>query len=374
MAKHESTLKTPTRRQVARRAKEERLNRILTWSAIGVVAVILLIIGYGLIAELVVKARRPVARVDDIAITTQQYQQRLHFERQLMRQQLNFYQSYLFQLDPSDETMQSFYQELQFMVSNLESQLSANMAPVLGKQILDKMMEEELVRKEAQALNLTVSQDDVALAIEEMLGYDRVAAATVTDTTTIESFDQLYKDFNDNTLKPSRFSEQAFRAMIEANLLREQLQAVIGADSAQTLDQLESILFTVDSEETGLALRELIDRGEDPEALVEDFNNDDNAETAGYPLPWMPFDYLSTQLGVEIEQAAFNTPVGKASAPTLGSDGQYYVIYVSGHEERPVEAAVMQQMLQEQYTEWLNSQKLWRWEYLNWEAAVLTTP
>lgn len=374
MAKHESTLKTPTRRQVARRAKEERLNRILTWSAIGVVAVILLIIGYGLIAELVVKARRPVARVDDIAITTQQYQQRLHFERQLMRQQLNFYQSYLFQLDPSDETMQSFYQELQFMVSNLESQLSANMAPVLGKQILDKMMEEELVRKEAQALNLTVSQDDVALAIEEMLGYDRVAAATVTDTTTIESFDELYKEFTDNTLKPSRFSEQAFRAMIEANLLREQLQAVIGADSAQTLDQLESILFTVDSEETGLALRELIDRGEDPEALVEDFNNDDNAETAGYPLPWMPFDYLSTQLGVEIEQAAFNTPVGKASAPTLGSDGQYYVIYVSGHEERPVEAAVMQQMLQEQYTEWLNSQKLWRWEYLNWEAAVLTTP
>jgi len=374
MAKHESTPKTPTRRQVARRVKEQKLNRILTWAAIGVVALIVLIIGYGLVSELVIKARKPVARVDDVAITTQQYQRRLHYERLLMRQQLNFYQSYLFQLDPNDEAMQSFYQELQFMVSNLENQLSVNMASVLGKQVLDNMMEEELVRKEAQNLNLSVSQDDVALAIEEMLGYDRVAAATVTDTTTIESFDALYKDFNDNILKPSRFSEQDFRAMVEANLLREQLQAIIGADIAQTSVQLESILFTVDSEEMGLALRELIDRGEDPEILAEEFNNDGHAGTAGYPLPWMPFDYLGAQLGAEIEQAAFNTPVGKASAPTLGSDGQYYVIYVSGHEERPLDAAVMQQMRQEKYADWLNTQKLWQWEYLDWEAAVLTTP
>jgi hypothetical protein len=374
MAKHVSTLKTPTRRQVARRAKEEKLNRILTWSAIGVVAVILLIVGYGLITELVIKARRPVARVDDVAITTQHYQQRLYYERQLMRQQLNFYQVYLLQLDPNDETMQSFYQELQMMVSNLESQLSANMASVLGKQVLDKMMEEELVRTEAQKRNLTVNPDDMALAIEEMLGYDREAAATVTDTTTLQSYDQLYKDFTDNILRPSRFSEQAFRAMVEATLLREQLQEVMSADIAPTSDQLESILFAVDSEETGFALREKIDQGEEPETLVEELNNDDNDQTAGYPLPWMPFSYLSTQLGMELEQVALNTPVGKASAPTLGSDGQYYVIYVSGHEERPVEAAVLQQMRQDKYNEWLNTQKLSRWEYLDWQSAVLTAP
>ncbi len=374
MAKNESTPKTPTRRQVARRVKEEKLNRILVWSAIGVVAAVLLIIGYGLITELVIKARKPVARIDGVAITTQQYQRRLYYERLLMRQQLNVYQSYLTQLDPTDETMQSFYQQLQVTVSNLESQLSANMSSLLGKQVLDDMLEEELVRKEAQARNLTVSQDDVTLGIEEMLGYDRTAAETVTDTTTLESFDSLYKSFNDNILKPSRFSEQDFRALIEANLLREQLQAIIGADIAQTSDQVESVFFAVDSVETGQAIRERINSGEDTAALIEELSNDDNDLTAGYALPWAPLGYLGAQLGTEIDQVVFNTPVGRAAEPTLGSDGQYYVIYVSGHEERPVEESVMQQMREEEYTSWLETQKQERWEYLDWQAAVLIAP
>lgn len=374
MAKHESTPKTPTRRQVARRAKEEKLNRILIWSAIGVVAVILLIVGYGLITELVIKARKSVARAADVTITTQQYQQRLYYERLLLRQQLNVYQSYLFQLDPTDETMQSFYQELQSTASSLESQLSANMASVLGKQVLDTMLEEELVRKEAQTRNLTVSEDDIALAIEEMLGYDRAAAATVTDTTTIQSFDSLYQRLQDDFLKPSRFSEQDFRTMIETNLLREQLLTIIGADIPQTSDQINPIFFAVDSDETGMALRERIERGEDPIALVEELNNDERDQTAGYELSWMPAGYLSVQLGAEIEQVAFNTPVGKAAEPTLGLDGQYYVIYISGHEERPVDEATMQQMRQDKYTTWLETQKQGQWEYLDWQTAVLTAP
>jgi len=165
MAKQKSTHKAPTRRQVARREKEEKLNRILVWSTIGVVAVILLIIGYGLITELVVKANKPVARMDDTAITTQQFQHRQYYERLLMRQQLNNYQGYLSQIDPTDETMQSYYQQFQSAATDLENQLSASMASVVAQQVLDNMLEEVLVRKEAQARNLTVSQEDVDLAI-----------------------------------------------------------------------------------------------------------------------------------------------------------------------------------------------------------------
>lgn len=374
MAKHESTPKTLTRRQVARRVKEEKLNRILMWSAIGVVAVVLLIIGYGLVTELVIKARRPVARIDGVAITTQRFQRRLYYERLLMRQQLNVYQSYLTQLDPTDETMQSFYQQMQTTVVDLESRLSASMASTLGKQVLDNMLEEELVRKEAQTRNLTVSEDDVVLATEEMLGYDRAAAETVTDTTTIESFDSLYERFNDDFLKPSRFSEQDFRTMIETSLLREQLLAIIGADIPLTSDQVDPIFFAVDSDETGMALRERIELGEDPNALVEELNNDESDQTAGYALSWIPAGYLGGQLGAEIEQVVFNTPVGQAAEPTLGSDGQYYVIYINGHEERPVDEATQQQMREDQYASWLETQKSERWEYLDWETAVLSAP
>lgn len=374
MAKHENTLKTPTRRQVARRAKEEKLNRILVWSAIGVVAVVLLIIGYGLITELVIKARKPVARVDGVAITTQQFQQRLYYQRLVMRRQLDINQYYLTQIDPADETMQSFYQQFQSTVSNLQSQLSASSASVLGKQVLDYMLEEEVVRKEAQARNLTVSQDDVTLTIEEMVGYDRTAAETVTDTSKIESFESLYKQYNDEFLQPSRFPEQDFRTMVETSLLREQLVNIISADILQTSDQVDPIIFAVDSEETGMGLRERIENGEDPTALIVELNNDESEQTAGYALSWVPAGYLGAQLGAEIEQVTFNTPVGKAAEPVLGSDGFYYVIYINGHEERPVDAATMQQMREDQYNSWLETQKQGQWEYLDWEKAVLTAP
>ncbi|MBN2392770.1 MAG: SurA N-terminal domain-containing protein [Anaerolineae bacterium] len=374
MAKQKSTLKAPTRRQVARREKEEKLNRILVWSTIGVVAVILLIIGYGLITELVVKTNKPVARMDDVVITTQQFQRRLYYERLLMRQQLNNYQSYLAQIDPTDETMQGYYQQFQSAVTDLESQLSASMASVVGQQVLDNMLEEELVRKEAQARNLTVSQDDVDMAIEQIIGYDRTAAETVTDTTTIESFDTLYQNVEENFLKPSHLTEQDFRTMVETSLLRDRLIAAIGEGIPQTSDQVDPTFFAVDNEEIGLALRERIELGEEPAALIEEFNNDDNDLTAGYQLSWLPDGYLSAQLGAEIEQVTFNTPVGQASNPTLGSDGQYYVIYINGHEERPVDEATMQQMLEDQYSAWLEPQKAERWEYLDWETAVLTKP
>jgi parvulin-like peptidyl-prolyl isomerase len=374
MAKQKSTLKTPTRRQVARRKKEEKLNRILKWSTIGVVAVILLIIGYGIVTELVVKARKPVARMDGVAITTQQFQRRLYYERLLMRRQLTNYQYYLAQIDPTDETMQSYYQYLQSAVTDLESQLSASMASVVGQQVLDNMLEEELVRKEAQARNLTVGQDDVDLAIEQIVGYDPTATETVTDTTEIKSFEELYQDLNESYLKPSHLSEQDFRTMVETNLLRDQLMAIIGEDIPQTSDQVDPIFFAVDSEETGLGIRELIELGEDPAALVEQLNNDDNDQTAGYELSWIPAGYLSAQLGAEIEQVTFNTPIGQASEPTLGSDGEYYVIYINGHEERPVDEATMQQMLEDQYSSWLETQKAERWEYLDFAAAVLTAP
>jgi parvulin-like peptidyl-prolyl isomerase len=374
MAKNESILKTPTRRQVARRVKEEKLNRILMWSAMGVVALILLILAYGLITELVIKARRPVARMDNTTITTQQFQRRLHYQRLLMNQQLNVNQLYLSQFDTTDESMLGLYQQFQSTVSNLQTQLSPSMASVLGKQVLDYMLEEELIRQEAQARNLTVSADELTQNIEEIVGYDPTAAETVTDTTQLKTFEDRYEEYNEVFLKPSRFSEQAFRTMVETNLLRDQLLNEIGGDIPQTSDQVDPIFFAVDSEETGFALHQRLEEGEDPLELVEELNNDENDQTAGFPLSWIPAGYLGPQLGPEIEQVTFNTPVGQAAEPTLGSDGQYYVIYINGHEERPLDETTMRQMREDQYTSWLETQKAERWEYLNWEDAVLVTP
>ncbi|HOU13922.1 MAG TPA: SurA N-terminal domain-containing protein [Anaerolineae bacterium] len=374
MPKQENPQKELNRRQLARREKEKRLNKILVWSAIGVVALVVLIIGYGVVAELILKPAKPVAKVDGVNITTKAYQTRLYYERLLLRRQLEAYQNYLLQLDQNDETTQSLYQQLQTTASNLETQLSNTMSSVIGKQVLDDMVEEELVRAEAQSRNLTVSDDDITLSIEQMVGYDRTAAETVTDTSTIESFDSLYQRFQDNILKESNFSEEAFRTMMKTNLLKNQLKAIIGADVAQTAEQIETTFFTAADEEATRALQERINNGADVAALVEELNNDEDDLTAGYSLSWLPIGYLGSQLGTTIEQVAFNTPVGKAAEPTMANDGRYYVVYVSGHEDRALDESLLEQGREQKYTEWLEQQKQARCEYLNWQDAVLTSP
>lgn len=374
MPKQENPQKELNRRQLARREKEKRLNQILIWSAIGVVVFVALIVGYGVITELVIKPGKPVAQVDGVAITTKEFQNRLYYERLLMRRQLEAYQSYLLQLDPNDETMADFYQQLQVTASNLDTQLSSTMTSLIAKQVLDDMVEERLVQKETQSRSLTVNQDDVTLSIEEMLGYDRAAAETVTDTSTIESFDSLYQSFQDNILKESNFSGEEYRTMIETSLLRDQLKAIIGADVVQTAEQVETIFFTADDAEATRELQERINNGEDTTVLIEELNNDDNDLTAGYSLSWLPVGYLGAQLGTTIEQVAFNTPVGRAAEPTLANDGQYYVVYVSGHEERSLDETLLEQGREQKYTEWLEQQKEARCEYFNWEDAVLTSP
>ncbi len=366
-----------TRKQLARREKEKRLNRILIWSAVGVAALIILILGYGLLTELVIKPAKPVAKVDGVAITTKEFQTRLYYERLLMRNQLQAYQNYLLQIDPNDETMQSFYQQVQTTISNLETQLSETMASTVAKQVLDNMVEERIVQQEAQTRGLTVAEDEVNLSIEQMLGYDRTITATETTTATAtprESFDSLYQKFRENILEESKLSETAYRTMVKTDLLKEQLKKALGADIEQTAEQVEVTFFMVASAEDGRALQERINNGADVKALVEELNNDDSTETAGYAFPWLPVGYIGGQLGPTLEQVAFNTPVGKAADPTQGADGRYYVIYVSGHEERPLSESVLAQNREQKYTAWLSEQKEQRCEYLDWQKAVLTTP
>jgi parvulin-like peptidyl-prolyl isomerase len=291
-----------------------------------------------------------------------------------MRGQLNQYQSYLSQLNPDDPSTQDLYQQIQYTAASLENQLEPNLAVMLGKQVLDSMIEETFIRQEAKVRGLTASEDEIALSMEQMLGYDRTATDTITDTANLPSFDELYQDFRDNILKMSNFSEDKYRATIEANVLRDKLKDSMGQDIELTADQIETVFLTTDNEEAALTFRQRIKEGEPAESILEELNSDESDATAGYTLPWLPMGYLGPQLGEDIEKVAFNTPVGQASDPTLGNDGKYYVIYISGHEERELSDSLLAQEREERYKQWLDQQQQERVEYFDWQDAVLTKP
>ena len=75
----------------------------------------------------------------------------------------------------SPETQASFVNQ----ISQIQSQLSPSL---IGQQTLDQMVDDLLIRQEAQRRNITVSDDEVDQAFQEALGYFPDGIPTSTPT------------------------------------------------------------------------------------------------------------------------------------------------------------------------------------------------
>ena len=374
MSKKKIKSKKMTRRQITRRQKELKTQQIITWIAIGIGALILIIIGYGIIAE-VRAERQPVARVYDDTISSKAFQTRQSYERTMAHMELAQYHQYLQQFQGMPE-MAEFLQQVEFARSNLENQLSPNLANIFAGQVLDTMLEEAIVQREAAARGLSVSADEVEARVELLLGYDREALEDNADMPDMPEYAEYYAAFKSNILDASGFSEQDFREIVRAQLLREQLIEVLSGDFQTMTEQIEGTLLIVDSEESGATFaRRINEEGEPIEIIVEEINTAGVTGTLGFPISWIPEGYLASNLGPEIERAAWDTEVGTISAPILAGDGQYYMFHVGGRENRPMDAEMLAESQQERYRQWLADEKSEHTEYLDgWQRAVVRTP
>ena len=245
MAKTKNKNAQLTRRQITRRKKDIKQQRILILIAAVVGVIIVAIIAYGVITE-TAKSRSPVARVGEVKISTTDFKKRQYYERWMARLQVYSYQELLNQVqedqttseddveNPVDDANSAYIQQLQLSISNLESQLSEDLSSLFASQILDTMIEEELIRQEADTRGLTVDEEDVDLTIEEFLGFG-ASSQIVTDTVATpdpQEIDDMFSQFKSNVLDPSRLSEEDFRTMIKAGLLREQLKAILSENVA----------------------------------------------------------------------------------------------------------------------------------------------
>ena len=386
MAKKRKPKSKLTRRQRRLQKKDERIQRIITWSAIGVGVLIVLILGYGVITEMVIKPNRPVAMVRNEEITVEEYQSRVRYERLLIRNQIFQYQSYLAQIDTTNPEMEGFAQQIQQTQAQLENQLSPELATLFGKDVLDQIIEEKLVRQKADEAELTVEGAAVETQIEQMMGYDREAALeattsptmTITETQSVMTeaeFRQAYSDFKTNFLQEVGLSEQDFHQMVRTDLLRSKVQEVVAQDVSQEAEQVKVTYLAAPTEEEAMVLRERVLAGEEIDTLVEVLNSNESEESTGATLPWYPQRYLGNVLGTEIAETAFTLPVEEISEPLEGSQGnRYYLIYIQEREVRELDETFLQQEKQEVYNAWLQEQKEAHVEYLNWEAVTPDEP
>jgi len=359
------------------------MRRILLWG-VGLVAILIVgVLGYGVVAERIIEPRTPVATVDENAITTVELEKRVKFRRLQLQNQL----AYLYQQQQSmaaegtesgAESMQQYFQQ---QINSLQSQLAAENAEALGQQVLDQLVQEELVRQEAERRGITVSPNEVQSAVHENFGYDPEATPVPTPeppitstesltadepapgagatTMTEAEFREIYNRYVQDGLRPLGITEEDYRSWTEAALLAEALQADMKEQLPQVADQVKLSFLSVNSEERAQELAERLDAGEDVESIAEEIEADEESPGSSSELDWMPQDVMADRLNEELATTVFELEVGEHTNPVRLSEesGSYYIFQVTDHEERELSDDILEQMAQERFQSWLEAQQ-----------------
>ena len=157
--------------------RERIQTRNITIASVTVVVLVLLVIGYGVLNQTVLQQIRPVAIVNGDKITVDTFQAQARYARYTLVN--NASSTYQFaQMFGSDaNTMASFAQQLQ----QYQSQLVPS---VLGEQVLNRLVEDLLIKQEAERLGITVTEEEIEKAFEEAFRF--FPDGTPTPTATLE--------------------------------------------------------------------------------------------------------------------------------------------------------------------------------------------
>lgn len=395
-----------TKKHMARLEREEQQKKYLL---IGAAVVIILVVGvivYGILDQTVLRSQQALAWIDDQKITTQQFENRVKYIRWQMVQQ---YQqtAQLSQMFGSNESTSNYFAS---SLQQIQSQLDAT--GELGSNVLDQMINEAVIAKEAQKRGITVTEQEVDEAIQVAFNFypngtpvpsitptfaststlspaqlaivtitptptefptpevtatlavteapTEVASPTSSASATPEPTSTPYTEAGFKTevskyleqVKPINFSDADLRSIFRNQLLAEKLQNVITADIGATQDQVWARHILVDDETIALATLERIKNGEDWAKVAAELSKDTSNKDAGGDLGW----FGSGKMVSEFETAAFALKIGEISQPVKTQFG-YHLIQVLGHETRPLTAAEQADAKSIAFSAWLTTAK-----------------
>ncbi|MCX7854933.1 MAG: SurA N-terminal domain-containing protein [Anaerolineae bacterium] len=386
-----------TKKQRTRAEREARMTR---WIIAGTVAIGVLVVGillYGYLAENVFKGRAPVATVNGVPISTADFQARVRHYRLVLQEQRDYYTALRMELDPTDPSASYMLEYLNGQIRQIDSMLSATYATTLGKEVLDRMVQEEIIRQEAARRGISVSPEEIDRAIEEQFGYDRDAATAALLTPTVvptapvtaetiltatatpmptpvpkEEFDRRYQEYVKTHLKPSGLSEAKFRALVEASLLYDKLQQAMAAEVPQTMEQVHIRYFSFSTQEEAGQVADRLGKGEKWEDIAAEIEADQESAAHASEPEWVTQGFLTEQFGEEAASTIWETPAPQYTAPLAGTDSRWYIVQVMGREVRELESWLRSYEEQRVFQEWLQAQMATVQYSEDWASKVPT--
>ena len=386
-----------TYKQLARRRRERKQRRqiLIGVSIVSVIVVVILLVA--LINELIVEPGQPVATVNGIGIPTDDFQQRVSFERStIIDQYLQF--SELFGIEQAYQ-----FSGMSLLYGFTETEIQDNYQE-FGGQVLDAMVDEVLIRQAAADMEIEVSEDEVSRFLEEGYSYyrdgtptplptstPRPTATPITDTiatpaptwtprptatvVSAEAYRELYQE-KLSALDRIGVGEETLRGSVETQLLTEKVREELMEEVPREADQVsfDALVFTLPAE-ANLSLARLED-GESFEELAEEARANPERDATVQTSSWTPFDELVQSYGGAVAEAAFSLEADEWSDLVTTEDGQIMIVYVTGHEVRELSATLLRTKENELYTAWLDelraAAEIKKYDY--WTNRVPQTP
>jgi peptidyl-prolyl cis-trans isomerase D len=154
--------------------KENKNAKRLTIGFILFAVVVVGIIGYAFLYDKVLKFNKPVAVVGENKIYGKEFNQRVRLERNSYVLQYNQIAVQMVLMSDSTEYVNYYKQQLTQILSILDDY------NYLGEYVLDSMIDEEVIKIEAEKRGITVSDAEVDALMQELFGYYPNGTATPT--------------------------------------------------------------------------------------------------------------------------------------------------------------------------------------------------
>lgn len=377
-----------TKKETSRRRRDAEASRRVMIGLLAVGAILVLVIGAGIVQELVFKPNQPIATVDGAKIGLRDFQKRVKFDWYRSGQQVT---------DPQGTSQQT----------------------------LDTMVDDQLLREQAAQRGITVTADEIDQAIEKSFGYERVPPTPVPTATpaptatpdpnatpsteptatpaptftpaptptpvTLESYQKSFKDYMARLKTATGMTDADFRKLVESDLIRQKLYDAVAADAPTTAEQVRAshILVAIRTpaptpeptatggptpgpdatpaptpaptleprdEAQALALiieiKKKLDAGEDFAALAEQYSDDPGSKAQGGDLGWFA---RGSGLVQEFEDAAFKLQPGQVSDPVKTQFGYHLIKVLERDPARELDPYMIQQNKYTAYNTWLTN-------------------
>jgi peptidyl-prolyl cis-trans isomerase D len=386
------------KKHVARLQREQQQSQIILYAFIGIVVAVLLLLGYGFLDMNYLQLQKPVAKVGGVNILVNQFEPRVRMQRQQLLAQYNQYAQY----------GQLFGMDVQSQLDQIQSQLDA--PETIGQTVLDQLINEQLIRLEAEKRGITVSDAELVEAKQSSFSYypngtptsaatpteivmpkipaeafkvvtitptaTAVATSEVTPTVTAtlgpkteetvtptstpeptatpytqQGFEGRFSE-SQNALMKLGLKEKDYLALFDIQILQTKVEEAITADVPHTETQVWARHILVADEATALTIIEKLKNGGDFAALAKEFSQDTGSGANGGDLGW----FSTGAMVPEFETAAFALEKsGDFTLTPVQSQYGYHIIQLIAKQERPLTADQYNTAKSKAFQDWLTA-------------------